>query len=63
MDFFSIDNMQRGKQAVHIAQAVFIFISWCMMIAVFHNAPLIFGGPAWFFALVCGPLSAADSAS
>jgi len=56
MDFFSIDNMQRGKQAVHIAQAVFIFLSWCIMIGVLHNAFLIVGGPAWFFTLVRGPL-------
>jgi hypothetical protein len=55
MDFLSIDNMQRGKLAVHIAQAVFIFISWCIVIGVFHNALFIYGGPAWFFALVCGP--------
>jgi len=52
MDFFSIDNLQRLKLAVHITQAIFIFLSWCIMIGVFHNAFLIDGGPAWFFTLV-----------
>lgn len=52
MDFLSVDNMQRGKLAVHIAQVVFIFVSWCIMIAVFRNAFFIAGGPAWFFTLV-----------
>jgi hypothetical protein len=57
MDFFTIDNMQRGKRAVHIAQAVFIFISWCMMIAVLHNALFVVGGPIWYFILVCSYFS------
>jgi len=63
MDSLSIDNMQRGKLAVHIAQAVFIFISWCIMIGVFHNALLVYGGPAWFFALVNWSLSVFESTS
>jgi hypothetical protein len=63
MDFLSIDNMQRGKLAVHIAQALFIFISWCIMIGVFRNALLIVGGPAWFFTLVNWFLSVFESTS
>ncbi len=63
MDFLSIDNLQRGKLVIHIAQAVFIFVSWCIMIGVFRNAFLVVGGPAWFFTLVCWPLSAANFTS
>jgi hypothetical protein len=54
MDFLSINNMQTIKLGLHIAQGFLIFISWCLMIAVFHNAFLIVGGPAWYFTLVYG---------
>jgi hypothetical protein len=63
MDGLSIDNMQQVKLGVHIAQAAFIFLSWCIMIGVFHDALLIVGGPAWFFTLVCGLLSTANFSS
>jgi hypothetical protein len=59
----SIDNMQRLKLSVHIVQAVFIFLSWCIIIGVFHNALLIVGGPAWFFALVCRALPTVETTS
>lgn len=57
MGFFSVDNMQRIKLAVHIIQAIFIFVSWCMLIAVFRGAIYVYGGPIWSFVLVCSPYS------
>jgi hypothetical protein len=49
---FSADNLQQIKRAIHIAQAVFIFIAWIIMIAVFHSALQIDSRPGWYFALV-----------
>jgi hypothetical protein len=50
---FSVDNLQQIKRAVHIAQALFIFVAWVIMIAVFHSALLIDSRPGWYFGLVC----------
>lgn len=50
--FFSIDNLQRLKLGVHIAQVVFIFAAWCIMIAFFRNTVYIAPSANWYFALV-----------
>lgn len=49
---FDAHNLQKIKLGVHIAQAVLIFITWALEIAVFHNASSIDGRPGWYFGLV-----------
>lgn len=50
---FDAHNLQTIKLGTHIAQAVLIFVSWALEIAVFHNASSIDGRPGWYFGLVC----------
>jgi hypothetical protein len=49
---FDAHNLQTIKLGVHIAQAVLIFITWALEIAVFHDAASIDGRPGWYFGLV-----------
>lgn len=49
---FDAHNLQTIKLGVHIAQAVLVFITWALEIAVFHNASSIDGRPGWYFGLV-----------
>lgn len=49
---FDANNLQTIKLGVHIGQAVLIFVSWALEIAVFHNAASIDGRPGWYFGLV-----------
>lgn len=58
MDFimfeFEVHQFQKIKIGVHIAQAVFIFVSWAIEIAVFKaKDSKIDGRPGWYFGLVC----------
>jgi len=45
------NNLQKIKLGVHIAQAVLIFVTWALEIAVFHDAASIDGRPGWYFGL------------
>ncbi|RDW87336.1 hypothetical protein BP5796_03030 [Coleophoma crateriformis] len=48
---FSVHKLQTFKLALHILQGVTIFITFCLMIAVFTTSASIDGRPGWFFAL------------
>ncbi|KUJ19753.1 uncharacterized protein LY89DRAFT_731009 [Mollisia scopiformis] len=48
---FDAHNLQKIKLGVHIAQAVLIFVTWAMEIAVFHDAESIDGRAGWYFGL------------
>jgi hypothetical protein len=50
---FSVENLQKIKTAIHIAQAVFIFPAWCLVIAVYRSDAVSRGPLHWYFAVVC----------
>jgi len=48
---FDVHNLQKIKLGVHIAQAIFIVLSWVIEIVVFNKASSIDGRPGWYFGL------------
>ncbi len=49
---FGVHQFPNIKLGVHIAQAVFIAIAWCLEIAVFRSSADIDGRAGWYFGLV-----------
>jgi len=49
---FSAETLPKFKTGIHIAQAVFIFVAWCIMITVFRAAKSI-GAAAGFYFGMC----------
>jgi len=43
--------MQKIKLGVHVAQAVLIFVAWCINIALFRSSASINGRVGWYFGL------------
>ncbi len=60
---FDVHNLQKIKMIVHITQAVFIFVSGAVEIAVFTKADKIDGRPGWYFGLVSPLLFVISSSS
>lgn len=55
---FEVHQFQTIKLGVHITQAVFIFVSWAIEIAVFKaKNSKIDGRPGWYFGLVRLPFA------
>jgi hypothetical protein len=51
---FEVHQFQYIKIGVHVAQGLFIFVSWAIEIAVFKaKDSKIDGRPGWYFGLVC----------
>jgi hypothetical protein len=49
---FDPSQFQHIKLGLHVAQSVFIFVSWCITIAVFRSSASIDGRAGWYFGLV-----------
>ncbi|KAI9733504.1 MAG: hypothetical protein M1818_007252 [Claussenomyces sp. TS43310] len=47
----SADTLPKIKTGIHIAQAVFIFVAWCIMIAIFRSDAHIGGAAGFYFGL------------
>jgi hypothetical protein len=47
-----VHHFQHIKLGVHIAQAVVMFISWILCIAVFRSTAIVDGRLGWFFGMV-----------
>ena len=49
----AVGYVLKEKIAAHIFQALFIFIAWCMTIAILRADGSTDGRTKWYFAVVC----------